>query len=52
MAVHPCIEWIPIKKKIKKIKQKKFRTLVYSEPEAYSEHCETSTMECFAKLAN
>ena len=22
-----------------------FRTLVYSEPEAYSEHCQTSTME-------
>ena len=22
-----------------------FRTLVYAEPEAYSEHCQTSTME-------
>ena len=28
-----------------------FRTLVYSEPEAYSEHCQTSTMECFANIA-
>ena len=28
-----------------------FRTLVYSEPEAYSEHCQTSTIERFAKIA-
>ena len=26
-----------------------FKTLVYSVPEAYSEHYKTSTMECFAK---
>ena len=26
-----------------------FRTLLYSEPEAYSEHCQISTMERFAK---
>ena len=25
-----------------------FRTLVYSEPEAYSKHCETFTMESFS----
>ena len=28
-----------------------FRTLVYSEPEAYSEHCQTSTIERFVKIA-
>ena len=28
-----------------------FRTLVYLQPETYSDHCETSTMECFAKIA-
>ena len=28
-----------------------FRTLVCSEPEVYSEHCQTSTMESFAKIA-
>ena len=34
-----------------------FRTLAYleleaySKPEAYSDHCQTSTMECFAKIA-
>ena len=27
------------------------KTLVYSEPEAYSEHFQTSTMERFAKIA-
>ena len=27
------------------------RTLVYSKPETYSEHCQTSTMERFAKIA-
>ena len=26
-----------------------FRTLAYSEPEGYSEHCQTSTMESFAE---
>ena len=26
-----------------------FRTLGYSEPDAYSEPCQTSTMECFEK---
>ena len=26
-----------------------FRTLVYSEPETYSGHCQTSAMACFAK---
>ena len=29
-----------------------FKTLVYSEPEAYSEHYQTSTMERFAKISN
>ena len=29
-----------------------FRTLVYSEPEAYSEHSQTSTIEPFAKIAS
>ena len=29
-----------------------FRTLIYSEVETYSEHCETSTMKCFAKIAS
>ena len=28
-----------------------FGTLVYSEPETYSEHCQISTMERFAKIA-
>ena len=28
-----------------------FRTLAYSKPETYSEHCQTSTMERFAKIA-
>ena len=28
-----------------------FRTPVYSKPEAYSEHSQTSTMEPFAKIA-
>ena len=28
-----------------------FRTLVYSKPETCSEHCQTSTMERFAKIA-
>ena len=28
-----------------------FRTLVYLEPEAYSEHCQISAMECFVKIA-
>ena len=28
-----------------------FRALVYSEPKAYSEHCQTSKMERFAKIA-
>ena len=28
-----------------------FRKLVYSELEPYSEHCQTSTMESFAKIA-
>ena len=28
-----------------------FRTLVYSKSEAYSEHCQTSTMERFVKVA-
>ena len=28
-----------------------FSTLVYSEPEPYSEHCQTSTMERFTKTA-
>ena len=28
-----------------------FRTLVYSEPDTYSEHCQTSTIERFAKIA-
>ena len=28
-----------------------FRTLVYAEPEAYSEHCRTSKMEQFAIMA-
>ena len=28
-----------------------FRTLAYLELEAYSEHCQTPTMECFAKIA-
>ena len=28
-----------------------YRTLVYSEPEAYSEHCQTSTMERFTKIS-
>ena len=27
----------------------KFRTLVYSKPEAYSKHCQTATMESFVK---
>ena len=27
-------------------------TLAYLEPEAYSEHCQTSAMECFVKIAN
>ena len=27
-----------------------FKTLVYSEPGAYSKLCQTSTMECFAKI--
>ena len=27
------------------------RTLAYLQPEAYSEYCQTSTMECFAKIA-
>ena len=26
-------------------------TLAYLEPEAYSEHCQTSAMECFVKIA-
>ena len=26
-----------------------FRTMANLEPEAYSEHCQTSTMECFTK---
>ena len=29
-----------------------YRTLVYSEPEVYSELCQTSKMECFAKIVN
>ena len=29
-----------------------FRTLVYSEPKAYSKHCQASTMERFAKIAS
>ena len=28
-----------------------FRTLAYLEPETYSEHCQTSTMERVAKIA-
>ena len=28
-----------------------FRTLVYSKPETYSEYLQTSTKECFAKIA-
>ena len=28
-----------------------FRILVYSEPDTYSEHSQTSTMERFAKIA-
>ena len=28
-----------------------FRALIYSEPEVYSEYCETSTMERLAKIA-
>ena len=28
-----------------------FRTLAYSEPEAYSDHCQTSTMERFALVS-
>ena len=28
-----------------------FRTLVYSENEAYSEHCQTFTMECLTRIA-
>ena len=28
-----------------------FRTRVYSKPETYSEHCQTSRMERFAKIA-
>ena len=28
-----------------------FRTVIYSEPDAYSEHSQTSTMERFAKIA-
>ena len=28
-----------------------FRILVYLEPEAYPEHCHTSTIERFAKIA-
>ena len=28
-----------------------FRKLVYSEPEAYSEHCQTFRMERFVKVA-
>ena len=30
--------------------KKAFKTLIYSQPEAYSEHCQTSTMERFVKV--
>ena len=29
-----------------------FRTLIYSKPETYSEHCQITTMVCFAKIVN
>ena len=29
-----------------------FKTLVYSEHDAYSESCQTSTLGCFVKIVN